>query len=270
MNRLIFIPIFLLLFNCKEYPATNPVTTIDENLATTLVDSIPYLLQKIITAYPSQPFRASANYLIWNNQDSFLFDDKQQKNFEKLLNQPDLEDQMYLVYTPTIPVDTPPRNYDPGRIRVESFFKIMYGKTKKEVQKNLTTISFCGQQIQVTTVNEVDKQLLKINQELRPHLKQWSKYLQNIGGSFNWRTIAGTNRMSMHSFGMTIDINIKYADYWRWNVADKSENGKRKIYYKNKIPLELVALFEKHGFIWGGRWYHYDTMHFEYRPELLQ
>mgnify|MGYP002637708491 CR=1 FL=1 len=23
------------------------------------------------------------------------------------------------------------------------------------------------------------------------------------------------------------------------------------------------------GFIWGGRWFHYDTMHFEYRPELL-
>jgi len=22
-------------------------------------------------------------------------------------------------------------------------------------------------------------------------------------------------------------------------------------------------------FIWGGRWYHFDTMHFEYRPELL-
>src|SRR5690242_16362928 len=27
--------------------------------------------------------------------------------------------------------------------------------------------------------------------------------------------------------------------------------------------------FEQHGFIWGGRWAHYDTMHFEYRPELL-
>lgn len=27
---------------------------------------------------------------------------------------------------------------------------------------------------------------------------------------------------------------------------------------------------EKHGFIWGGCWYHYDTMHFEYRPELLE
>ena len=33
--------------------------------------------------------------------------------------------------------------------------------------------------------------------------------------------------------------------------------------------MEIVRIFEKHGFIWGGRWYHYDTMHFEYRPELL-
>jgi hypothetical protein len=39
--------------------------------------------------------------------------------------------------------------------------------------------------------------------------------------------------------------------------------------YKNQIPLEIVKIFEKYGFIWGGRWYHYDTMHFEYRPELL-
>jgi peptidoglycan L-alanyl-D-glutamate endopeptidase CwlK len=30
-----------------------------------------------------------------------------------------------------------------------------------------------------------------------------------------------------------------------------------------------VTIFENHGFIWGGKWYHFDTMHFEYRPELL-
>ncbi len=39
--------------------------------------------------------------------------------------------------------------------------------------------------------------------------------------------------------------------------------------YKNEIPMEIVRIFEKHGFIWGGKWHHYDTMHFEYRPELL-
>ncbi|MDD9945395.1 MAG: M15 family metallopeptidase [Myxococcales bacterium] len=35
------------------------------------------------------------------------------------------------------------------------------------------------------------------------------------------------------------------------------------------MPADVVQAFERHGFIWGGRWYHYDTMHFEYRPELL-
>src|SRR3569623_1717748 len=34
-------------------------------------------------------------------------------------------------------------------------------------------------------------------------------------------------------------------------------------------PARNVAIFERHGFIWGGRWSHFDTMHFEYRPELL-
>jgi hypothetical protein len=35
------------------------------------------------------------------------------------------------------------------------------------------------------------------------------------------------------------------------------------------MPYEIVDIFEKQGFIWGGKWYHFDTMHFEYRPELL-
>ena len=32
--------------------------------------------------------------------------------------------------------------------------------------------------------------------------------------------------------------------------------------------LTIPEIFEKHGFIWGGKWDHFDTMHFEYRPEL--
>ncbi len=39
--------------------------------------------------------------------------------------------------------------------------------------------------------------------------------------------------------------------------------------FRNRIPLGIVTICEKHGFIWGGTWYHGDTMHFEYRPELL-
>lgn len=34
-------------------------------------------------------------------------------------------------------------------------------------------------------------------------------------------------------------------------------------------PEEVVNVFENHGFIWGGKWRNYDTIHFEYRPELI-
>ena len=71
----------------------------------------------------------------------------------------------------------------------------------------------------------------------------------------------------MHSFGMTIDINTAYSDYWQWSC--KCVNEDAAITYKNRIPQIIVDIFEKHGFIWGGKWYHFDTMHFEYRPELI-
>ena len=30
-----------------------------------------------------------------------------------------------------------------------------------------------------------------------------------------------------------------------------------------------IRAFEAHGFVWGGKWLFFDTIHFEYRPELL-
>ena len=71
--------------------------------------------------------------------------------------------------------------------------------------------------------------------------------------------------MSAHGHAIAIDIALKRSHYWRNAAAGKDG----AIAYKNEIPMEIVRIFEKHGFIWGGRWYHYDTMHFEYRPELL-
>lgn len=49
---------------------------------------------------------------------------------------------------------------------------------------------------------------------------------------------------------------------------DKGETV--RMAYRNRIPPEVVRVFERHGFIWGGRWYHYDTMHFEFRPEFYE
>jgi len=75
--------------------------------------------------------------------------------------------------------------------------------------------------------------------------------------------VADTGKMSMHSYGAAIDLNLAVSDYWFW------QKHVSKIAYRNRMPAEIVEIFERHGFIWGGKWYHFDTMHFEYRPELL-
>jgi hypothetical protein len=83
--------------------------------------------------------------------------------------------------------------------------------------------------------------------------------LQGFGGTFNWRAIGGTERRSAHAFGIALDLNPQAADFWRWS---------RQRAWKHPVPPAVVAAFEAEGFIWGGRWYHFDTMHFEYRPEM--
>ncbi len=95
-------------------------------------------------------------------------------------------------------------------------------------------------------------------------LERMDRVSRRLAGEY-CRKIAGTDRVSAHGHGIAIDINTKHTDYWRW-----SKPGPDGSYaYKNKIPSEIVEIFERHGFIWGGKWHHYDTMHFEYRPELV-
>ena len=265
-----------LFFSCNAeqlvgYVFNTPKIQLDSSIPKTSIVRIPIGLQKLIAAYPEQNFSASSNTLIWSNGDTLVYQDSVKnadKTFEMLLNEADLEDQLFLPYPKGVDYPIPSQNNDPGRIRVDAFFLKMYGENKEAVRKNLVEIDFLGSKLLVTKINSIDKKLLKIAKELAKH-PNFKKYVENIGGTFNWRNISGTNRLSTHSFGMTIDINVKYSNYWRWAVGNKTEDGKRPITYKNKIPLEIVHIFEQNGFIWGGKWYHYDTMHFEYRPELL-
>jgi uncharacterized protein YlzI (FlbEa/FlbD family) len=216
--------------------------------------------QKLVESYKSIK-ACKDNYIIMQNGKKLLYDDGLQKSFNELLNYADIEDMFTFKY-PKYFTTKLPKNYDPGRIRNEKLFKELYGHNKNEVKKYLRTIEWInGRKIRVTRRNGVDKALEKVVRDLKKLPKSYQKYLWPIGGTFTWRKIAGTNRLSVHSFGAAIDINVKYSDYWRWS--------KNKTFH-NKIPKKIVEIFEKHGFIWGGKWYHYDTMHFEYRPEILK
>jgi hypothetical protein len=227
--------------------------------------TIPKNVKKLMQYYP-QIIDFKDNKLFFEDKSILIYDDKKTKTSQEIINNPDIEDQFLFEYQNENDI----RKTDAGRIRNEAFFKKIYGNSKGEVEKNLLEIIWCpklvNQKIKVTTVNGIADIVKKLSSELDNH-PEFKSYISGIAGTFNWRKIAGTNRLSMHSFGMTIDINTKYSNYWQWDC--KCQNEETKLSYKNKIPKELVVIFEKYGFIWGGNWYHYDTMHFEYRPELI-
>jgi len=235
---------------------------------TFLSRQIPENLKSLCNSYPNYISVLDYNHIVWKDGEIQVFDDSLFKTFDQMLDDADLQEQMNQDYVIGRNYVIPILNYDPGRIRNEYFFKKMYGKNEVEVKKNLVSIVWLpkslNQKLLVTKINGVDKKLEKISNILDT-MVQFLPYLQSPGGTYVWRKIKNTNRLSMHSFGIAIDINIKFSDYWLWNLS----KDKGIIKYKNRIPMEIVEIFEKEGFIWGGKWYHYDTMHFEYRPELI-
>ena len=219
-----------------------------------------------LATYSSVIQKIENNKVYFFSSETLVFDDGKIKNKQELLDNPDIEDQLHYTYNR----GSSATNTDAGRIRNESFFKAIYGHNQEEVSKNLKTLTWCpklvNQKIQFNVKNGAYEALKKVSDELDHH-PEWKSYLTNVGGTFNWRNISGTDRLSAHAFGITIDINTAQSNYWQWDCGCKNENSTLK--YRNKIPLALVAIFEKNGFIWGGRWLHYDTMHFEYRPEFF-
>lgn len=226
---------------------------------------------RFVDAYPSAIEKRDGNWLVWRDGTRMALDDGAGiKPFAAWLDGPDIEDMLRAPYPAGGGADVPAPESDPGRARNAAFFDKMYGDCRKgEVKPRLTTIAWLPsktrQRLEVTTVNGVAERLDAVSKELDRLPPAYDAFLTPSGGTYNCRIIAGTDRVSAHGWGIAIDIAVRRSDYWRW--APGAASG--KVAYRNRIPLEIVHIFERHGFIWGGRWYHYDTMHFEYRPELL-
>ncbi len=232
--------------------------------------------ERLVKAYPDHIERVDGNELVWRDGSRMPIDDGAgEKPFAQWLKDPDIEDMFRFSYGAGEMGSPPARNFDPGRARNGAFFDKLYGDCRKgEVSANLVDVvwlaSKSGRRFKATKINGVASQLQKISNDLDRLADIFTVFLEPPAGTFNCRVIAGTQRLSAHSYGAAIDISVKRADYWRWALPAKRKSGEEsEIVYRNAIPIEIVEIFERHGFIWGGRWYHYDTMHFEYRPELL-
>lgn len=260
MSRVSVAVVCLFTLTCCNGKAAATADTITEAQA----DSIPLFAQALIEAYPESIVGYANDSLVFSDSSRMAYDDGIGRTWLEMFDDCDIEDMALWVYGDSV---IPFR--DPGRIRCESLFKKMYGASGQEVRSHTRNVTWCpgiiGTQYPVTTVNHVADQLQKVSDELARH-PEWKPYLQ-CSGTFNWRVVAGTNRLSPHSFAIAIDIGVSKANYWRWDNRGAGETD--TIEYRNSMPKEIVDIFERHGFIWGGYWYHYDSMHFEYRPELL-
>jgi hypothetical protein len=227
-------------------------------------------VEALLRAYPDHLSRIEGNDLVWRDGTRMpISDGRGAKDFDTLLDHADIDDMLAMPYRAGPPAAVPALNEDPGRVRYEPFFSKMYGDCRKGgVTPHLREIRWLpewgGGTVKVTTVNRVADRLEAVSRDLAKLPDSFKKFLVPAAGTYNCRAIAGTDRKSMHAYAAAIDINTGYTNYWLWAKA-----GKGAIPYANRIPFEIVKIFEDHGFVWGGKWYHYDTMHFEYRPELL-
>ena len=161
--------------------------------------------------------------------------------------------------------------------RDNSFLDQLYGGgTLNEILKEIVYIDFLGFRFEVhrriaPVLRAVEKEILE-ESEKDINLKVFISTISTAGG-FNWRQINGGKTRSYHSYGIAVDFIPQDLDrkqtFWNWSMKFNSEWYNIPYSDRWMIPEKFVSVFEKYGFIWGGKWLYFDNMHFEYRPEIL-
>jgi len=151
-------------------------------------------------------------------------------------------------------------------------YRVLYGGLERgEIEAMVEKIDFLGRKINVH--RDIVKALANVDAEIR----KWNggrAFIASIGSieAYNWRQIAGTRRMSYHSWGLAVDIQPKRtggkAIYWLWEQKRNKDWMLVPLENRWNPPDPVIEIFEREGFIWGGKWPFFDNMHFEYRPEL--
>jgi hypothetical protein len=225
-------------------------------------------LDALVAAYPDALARHDGASVYWRDGSVALVGSADtRKSLRERLTQASIADQFYLPY-PKGRLDRPPAvDADPGRFRNEAFFDKLYGDCRRDgIERQLTDVSWFGRTIKVMRRHGAADQLRKVAADLAQLPESLRRAAYPTAGVYNCRPVQDTGKLSMHAYAAAVDLNPEFADYWLWRRGSRAD----AVAYKNRMPYEIVDAFERHGFIWGGKWYHYDTMHFEYRPELLK
>ncbi|HET9947823.1 MAG TPA: M15 family metallopeptidase [Longimicrobiales bacterium] len=153
----------------------------------------------------------------------------------------------------------------------------VWGRTEAEIREHGTSATFLGHRmfvnrILVEPLRAVERDLLRAARRDRS-VQGWIEEL-DVTYSFMQRDIAGSGNPSYHAWGLAVDFVPRSYEgkhvYWRWSRVLEGDDWDRIPLEERWSPPErVVEIFERHGFVWGGKWPLFDAMHFEYRPEIL-
>ena len=158
------------------------------------------------------------------------------------------------------------------------FFDFLYSAdSQRTIENHIVQVRFLGNRTKIherikaplARVEEKIQQLSKTDEEVE-------SFVESIKSSdaYHWRIIAGTNRKSFHSYGIAVDVLPRSlggkAIFWSWE-KDRNPNGWMLVPLAKRgmPPQPVIKIFEREGFVWGGKWGIWDNMHFEYHPELI-
>ena len=161
--------------------------------------------------------------------------------------------------------------------RSSGFFDALWGiSSESEADDHQQSVRFLGFKVTVhrALIGPLSRVEARLNagRTVDPTLDAFLNGLAQLDG-YNWRDIAETRSRSNHSYGAAIDIIPKAfggrIPYWLWARQDKP--GWYRAAWANRWQPHpaVIAAFEAEGFLWGGKWLLFDTIHFEYRPEIL-
>jgi hypothetical protein len=157
------------------------------------------------------------------------------------------------------------------------FLDLLFGQTEVENRSNSRSVIFLDHRMFVNSL--LVEPLLAVEREIRATaladqaVARWMEEL-DITYSFIRRDIAGTQTRSYHAYGLAVDlVPLSYEGkhmYWRWSRVHNREGWSRiPLSRRWTPPQSVVEAFERHGFVWGGKWSRFDNIHFEYRPEII-
>jgi hypothetical protein len=168
------------------------------------------------------------------------------------------------------------RNQNPPKRSPFFFDDLWRAHNRSEADQRVKSIRFLGKPVTVHYL--ILESLSLVEEEITaagradPQVQTWINNVSSLEG-WMWRNIADTQSRSFHSYGLAVDIIPKSfggkETYWLW--ASQNKQDWWNISYNNRYypPEVVIKAFEKYGFVWGGKWLYFDTMHFEFRPEVL-